>query len=136
MGWDGTSLRAEIGAEFETLAFRREDVLMALVTLAEYKAQAARERVRRCVANKKREMGAEGWREYQRQLGASYRARRRADASRYHAALATARAWKARNKDAVAAQYRAWWAANRERVNQYRRDYRARVKASRAERTV
>jgi hypothetical protein len=39
----------------------------------------------------------------------------------------------------VVAKYRAWWAANRERVNQhrrvYQRDYRARVKASRAERT-
>jgi ElaB/YqjD/DUF883 family membrane-anchored ribosome-binding protein len=136
MGWDGAVLRAEIGAEFDTLAFRREDVLAATATWVEYKAQAARERVRRCIARKKRLLGTERWRAQKRQVDARYRARRRADPSRYLASLATARAWKARNKAAVAAQNRAWWAANRERVNQHRRDERARLKASRAERTV
>jgi hypothetical protein len=135
MGWDGAVLRAEIGAEFDTLAFRREDVLVATATWAEYKAQAARERVYRCRANKKRLLGEARWRAQKRQVDASYRARRRADPSRYHASLATARAWKARNKADLAAKYRVWWAANRDRVNQYRRD-RARVKASRAERAA
>lgn len=135
MGWDGTVLRAEIGAEFDTLSFRRDDVRMALAVRAEYEAQAARERVRRYRATRKCVLGAEGWREYRRQLDARYRARRRGDPSRYHRALAIARAWKARNRAVVAAKRREWWAANSERVNQYRRDERARVKASRAERT-
>jgi hypothetical protein len=133
MAWDSTSLRAEIGAEFETLSFRREDVGMALAVRAEYQAQALRERVRRCIANKKRLLGADRWRAQKRQVDAQYRARRRADPSRYHASLAAARAWKARHKADLAAKYRVWWAANRERVNQYRRD-RARAKASRVER--
>jgi len=131
MGWDGMSLRAEIGAEFDTLSFRREDIRMALAVRAEYQARALRERVQRSRAKKKCLLGAAECRAQKRQADAMFRARRRTDPSRYHASLATARAWKARNKADVTAKYRAWWAANRERVNQCRRDQRARAKASR-----
>jgi hypothetical protein len=109
MGWDDTSLRAEIGAEFDTLSFRREDVRMALAMRAEYRAAAARERVRgkhllkklrlgtagwsaynrqACAlhrARKKQALGIAGWRAYNRQQCAKHRARRRADPVRYRA---------------------------------------------------
>jgi hypothetical protein len=83
MGWDGAVLRAEIGAEFETLSFRREDVQLALAIRAEYQALAARERTRRNQALKKLELGPDGWRAYKRQACALYRARRRADRARH-----------------------------------------------------
>jgi hypothetical protein len=109
MAWDGTSLRAEIGAEFDTLSFRREDVRMAMAARAEDRAHAARERMRGTYAlkklrlgqaglsaynrqnsalhraRKKQALGVAGWRAYNRQRCAQFRARRRADPVRYRA---------------------------------------------------
>lgn len=109
MGWDGMSLRAEIGAEFDTLAFRREDARMALAVRAEERAAAARERMRGTYglkklrlgksglsacnrrtsalwrARKKQALGVAGWRTYNRQRCAQFRARRRADPVRHRA---------------------------------------------------